>query len=62
MFSAVYWHRLMRVLHGGRMDAAVTFNIFRQEKYPVEGHACLPWDIFIRAATVFSEVIQWFIF
>lgn len=29
--SAVYWHRLMTVLHGGRMDAAGTFNICRQE-------------------------------
>lgn len=30
--SAVYWHRLMTVLHSGRMDAAGTFNIFMQER------------------------------
>lgn len=28
---AVYWHRLMIVLQGGRMDTAVTFNMFKQE-------------------------------
>lgn len=60
ILSAVYWHRLMRALHGGGLEAAVTFNIPRQESIQGKDMACLSLDIFIRVANVFPEVIQCF--